>query len=238
MHITPLWQKLKQIGILDKQFITLTSSLDQISQQIKNQQQLISERKNHIERIIAEHKKAVHDVNLKEAEIASLEEKITKKKERLAQAQNPKELSALTQELETLRKAQYQLEDACLTQMAECESYQRFIQHDLPLALKQCDEEEATIIALGQELETTKSAVNLNRNEQETIVRSITPEWLAKYQTMKTIIPDPIAPIMQNTCSACFYEVLAQDLVRLKLNAILPCKSCFRLLYCDTEQQP
>ena len=237
MQITPLWQKFKQIGLLDRQAIALSDAHQRILEQIKKHQAVIAERKKLLETTAAEHKKISHEVFLKEAEITAVVAKITAKEQRLELAQSPKETLAIEHEIAALTKTCHELEDICLEQMAHLETLTRFMEQDAPTTRAQCEQESAALVALELELESTAAAVVSNRGEQATVISTITPEWFAKYENMKTHIPDPIAPVIQSTCGACFYEVLAQDLVRLKLNAILPCRSCFRLLYCDTEQK-
>ena len=237
MQITPLWQKFKQLGLLDRQAITLTDARDKLIAQIKAQQTAIANRKNLLEHMVSEHKKISHEVGLKEADINAVVTKLTAKEHRLEEAQSPKEELAIEHEITALKKICHGLEDVCLEQMAQLETLNRFMSQDAPAALEECKQEQAALAAIELELEAINVTIASNRGEQEIVINTITPEWFKKYQSMKSNIPDPITPVVQSICGSCFYEVLAQDLVRLKLNAILPCRSCFRLLYCDTEKQ-
>jgi predicted nucleic acid-binding Zn-ribbon protein len=237
MQITPLWQKFKQLGLLDRQLIALTDARNQLIAQIKTQQSAIANRKNLLEHMVSEHKKISHEVWLKEADITAVVTKLTAKEHRLKQAQSRKEELALEHEIEALKKICHGLEDVCLEQMAHLETINRLMTQDTATALEECKQEQAVLAALKLELEAIELTIASNQGEQEIVINTIAPEWFKKYQGMKANIPDPIAPVVQNSCGSCFYEVLAQDLVRLKLNAILPCRSCFRLLYCDTEKQ-
>jgi predicted nucleic acid-binding Zn-ribbon protein len=54
---------------------------------------------------------------------------------------------------------------------------------------------------------------------------------------MKHNVPDPIVPVLNECCSACFYAVLYQDMVKLKKAELLPCRNCYRFLYYDEEEQ-
>ena len=62
-------------------------------------------------------------------------------------------------------------------------------------------------------------------------------EWLEKYEVMKGRVPDPAVPIMNGTCSACFYTLSPEDSLSLGRKALLQCKSCFRFIYKLEEKQ-
>jgi predicted nucleic acid-binding Zn-ribbon protein len=67
--------------------------------------------------------------------------------------------------------------------------------------------------------------------------KTVPQEWLTKYQRMRAKVADPLVPVMNTSCSACFYSIPPQDLNRLKKNALLLCRSCYRLLYYDKEEE-
>ena len=236
MQITPLWQKLKQLGLLDKQIIVLKESYTEMIDEVSTLERLIIERTTLIDRMTAIHKKVSHSVFLREAEVVAALDKITAKEKQLEEAQSTKQQSALEHEITALKKICNAVEDACLIELAELEEINSFIKKEMPELLEQTVRDRTRLETIKQELAAIKTHETEYTNEQATIVGTITEAWYAKYQEMKTHVADPIAPVMRNTCGSCFYEVLAQDLVRLKHNAILPCQSCFRLLYCDPEE--
>lgn len=204
--------------------------------EINTLESLIAERTSLIDRMTTVHKKVSHSVCLREAEVVAALDKITAKEKQLEEAQSTKQQSALEHEITSLKKACSDLEDACLVELAELEKINLFIKKEMPELLEQTVRDQAKLEILKRDLAIAHTHEAAQKTEQAAIVGTITPEWFAKYQEMKTHVADPIAPVIRNTCGSCFYEVLAQDLVRLKNNAILPCRSCFRLLYCDPEE--
>ena len=62
-------------------------------------------------------------------------------------------------------------------------------------------------------------------------------EWLNKYERMIHRVSDPIVPVMEESCSACYYAILRQDLQKLKKSGVLPCRNCYRLLYYDEKEE-
>lgn len=237
MQVTPLWQKFKQLGLLDKQILSLGETQSKALSEIQTHRAAIAENEALLTRMTVAHKKSIHEVSLREAEVAAALAKIATKEAQLEDVISPKQRTALEHEIDSLKNSLGALEDICLEQLVELEGYNNFMLHDAPALEQQIKQLREEIDILEQTLKTTVTATTNTLTEQESIVSTITPEWLAKYQEMKTHVADPIAPVIRDACGSCFYEVLAQDLVRLKKNAILPCQSCFRLLYCDTEEE-
>ena len=54
---------------------------------------------------------------------------------------------------------------------------------------------------------------------------------------MRERVSDPVVPILQGGCSACFYKTPEQDLILLKRNKLLQCKNCYRFLFFEKEAE-
>ena len=48
---------------------------------------------------------------------------------------------------------------------------------------------------------------------------------------MQSRVTDPVVPVQQGSCSACFYDITEQRLVALRRHALLQCEGCYRFLY-------
>lgn len=238
MHVTPLWQKFKQLGILDREIICLAERRHELIAEIVVLRTTVAEQETILERAESDRKKMSHAVALSEADIAAVVAKMRTKEKDLETTSNVKARVALEHEIFSLKKNCAELEDTCLDLLAQLETMERFKTVDAPAVQNQLIQSKARLADLEQELAAINSSEIKNQSEQTTLINSISPEWFTKYQEMKIHIKDPIAPVIQNSCGACFYDVLAQDLSRLKNNAILPCRSCFRFLYCDAEVKP
>lgn len=66
--------------------------------------------------------------------------------------------------------------------------------------------------------------------------QAVPAEWLEKYATMRARVTDPVVPVINGDCSACFYQVSTQDMQQLRHRKLLQCKDCFRLLYLPEVQ--
>ncbi len=237
MQIVPLWQKFKQIGSLDKQVCELDATFKAIEKSITALRNQLAEQRASVEHAEQQHKKNSHAIALLEADITETLKKIAAKNKTLDDISNPKARLALEHEIATLEKECAVLEDRCLEVMSAGEIFTKFLTQAQSTLIPMLAEHESEITSLTQKKELLTVTMTEIVEQQKQVVDTITPEWLARYREMKTHVSDPIAPLVGPTCSACFYSVRPQDLVRLKNNAILPCLGCFRLLYCDSDQQ-
>ena len=237
MQIIPLWQKFKQIGSLDKQVCDLELDLQAIETSMAFLRDQSVQHRAKLEEAQHQHKKKAHVVVLLEAEISEISKKIALKNKTLDDISHPKARLALEHEITGLEKECAAIEDRCLAVMTEVDTLTKFLTEANTTLIPTLASHEAEIVALLEKKEKVTHTIAEATLHQQEIVGSITPEWLAKYRDMKTHISDPIAPLVGQTCSACFYSVRPQDFLRLRNNAILPCQGCFRLLYCDSEQQ-
>lgn len=101
--------------------------------------------------------------------------------------------------------------------------------------------------------ETTQQIVEIEKTEQEITSKEkvlsesieqaraqrpdkekgLPTEWLEKYAIMRESVSNPVVPVINDSCSACFYSLTAQDLSRVRRNGILQCKQCYRFLYME-----
>ena len=72
--------------------------------------------------------------------------------------------------------------------------------------------------------------VVLQKARQEKTV-GIPIEWLNTYETMRGRVNNPVVPVNQDSCSACFYFMSSRDVQALRDQGLLQCKDCFRFLY-------
>ena len=56
-------------------------------------------------------------------------------------------------------------------------------------------------------LEDEISELNKKRPEKEKIIPA---DWLNKYDLMKLKVSNPVAPVVQDSCNACFYHLTSQ----------------------------
>lgn len=216
---------------LDQEIRTLHEAIAQLkseSETYLTQKQELTDRLTQFKQHVRDLRKKVDE---QELEIKSLDEQERAKKEQMDTATSSKQLMPLKKEIDRLKQAQHQTENDLMA-----------IWNKLEIATKELAQQEKNYDAKIEELHTLinseqekvvalSSQLEQKKKERPTKEAGVPEEWLEKYTHMRMRVADPVVPVMRNGCSACFYTITDQELMRLKRRAIVQCKGCFRLLY-------
>jgi predicted nucleic acid-binding Zn-ribbon protein len=176
---------------------------------------------------VQQNEKAVHTIEKTAAELA---EKERAKGNKLLEIASNKEHLSIKREIEYLKQQQHDLEKELM------DTWKR-----LEKAQKAADEQKKAVETEQAELVTKRSIheatlantqklldeLSGQRRPQETGIRE---EWLERYNVMKMVNSDPLALVVGQTCSACFYPLTAQDIVDLDRKKLIECRQCYRFL--------
>lgn len=199
---------------------------------------LMQEKEQKAAQELAALQRALYDaqkaVDMQELDMKELDAQEREKKQRLDLISNHKEYQSLKAEIDQLKKKQHVLEESLLKAW-----------HYLEIKKKEFEikyQEVETDMQLVRDtmLKTAEQSTQLSKQVDElTIERAqkefgVPAEWLEKYALMRSQVSDPVVPVVQGACSACFYKVLEQDLVQLRRNKLLQCKDCYRFLYIES----
>jgi predicted nucleic acid-binding Zn-ribbon protein len=170
-------------------------------------------------------------VDEKELEAKELDQKESLAKQRLDTAKSHREYEALKSEVTQLQTEQHELESEILDAWNKLDAAEKAYK-DMQ---QQHDEKRISIhnqiTTLQERIETLKSEVSGRSAEHDQKASQVPAEWLEKYRAMGSHVSDPVVSIMGDACGGCFYQLISQDLLRLKRGALLQCKGCFRFLY-------
>jgi predicted nucleic acid-binding Zn-ribbon protein len=209
----------------------IKKNIDTINQQLD----FLHEEEQRLEQELATQKRFFADarklVDEKELLAKELDEKESQSKQRLDTAASHREYEALKSEVMQLQAAQHTLESEILEAWNQLEAAEKSYKE----MQKKYDEEstriDAEVIALQERAQNLKSEVLGRATGHDQLAAVVPAEWLEKYHAMGSHVHDPIVPILDNACSACFQHLVTQDILRLKRGALLQCKGCFRFLY-------
>jgi uncharacterized protein len=181
------------------------------------------------------HKRAFVDarklVDEKELRAKELDEKETQAKQRLDNAASHREYEALKSEVTQLQAAQHALESDIIdawNQLDAAEKSHKEMQKKFDAGSADI---HAAIATLQERIEALKAELPGRAAEHDQKATHVPVEWLEKYNSMGSHVSDPVVPIIGDACSGCFYQLVNQDLLRLRRGALLQCKGCFRFLY-------
>lgn len=194
-----------------------------------------------LEKIAAElevakrHKDAMQrDVNHQEQDMAAIQAKQKEKERLLDRTTHARETQSLYHEIALFKQQQFDLEENLLLAWNKLENSSKeydVLKKDIDQRVALLQEE---IRHQKQQQEAVNQAIAQQQEKRVEYEEDIPTEWLEKYASMRQNVANPVVPVVGNSCSACFYQINAQDLVRLRHNALLQCKDCYRFLYMET----
>lgn len=182
-------------------------------------------------------KDARKDVDQSELTMRELERQEQEEKARLDRVENQKEYQSVLREIESLKRRQHEYEKNLVVAWSKHEALKKEYE------ARQAEDERKTadlrakaqerlqeVEALQDELEKRLQL----RNEKKA---GIPLEWLEKYVLMKSRVTNPVVPVINGSCTACFYGLPRQEFLTLSKQGLIQCKGCYRFLFIPVSQE-
>lgn len=209
---------------LQKKISTIQSDLDKNKQQQLTEQQRLEQgamKKNELQKFI-------HAQELSLAELQEQEQRLAKNLEALS---SPKEYDAALKEMDNLRFSRTAQEQKLTQQMNKMQTVEK--EYTATVAhVQEMISHLHTAFELGQQqiqsLEQELKTIDEQRSEKTV---GLPADWMDTYELMRGRVTDPVVPLLQDSCSICFYAVTPRDLQLIRKSAIIQCKDCYRFLY-------
>ncbi len=192
------------------------------------QKQELIDRLDQFKQHVHELKKKVHEHELA---IKELDSKEKEKKSLMEQAQNAKLYQPLKKEIDQLKQAQHEAESDLMGIWNKLELSQKELKEQQASYNSKIEDLHTQISTKKDQIEALKKAVGEKTAQRPAKEAGVPTEWLDKYTHMRMRVADPVVPVMREGCSACFYTITNQEMIKLKRRALVQCKSCFRLLF-------
>lgn len=231
METSSPFQRFLDLIEIDQQIEAQRKKIEAVEKEIaklqSKNQNLVDDRARKEQQLIA----AKKEVDAQEFEMKTLDEAEKKVKARLDLISNPKEYYSLKSEIDALKKKQHTLEEGLLQAWHVFEVRTKEFQdtQNQTQAQQEIIEQELALMAknIAESLNTIESLTS----KRVEIERDVPQEWLEKYILMRARVSDPVVPVLNGSCSACFYKIPEQDMVLLRRKKLVQCKDCYRLLY-------
>lgn len=220
----------------DQSLSELESSISSVKNKIDTFQLELQKLENSLVEKEEEQKKFKKQLDLQELEVKSLQEKEQRQTEIVEKATNSREYDAAHHELEALKESRDKHEQKLMQlwnvheqiekAIAEVKEHKKAKEEDI----KNCIAEENDIL---QKLKKDFEAKSEERNAKLAVVPD---EWISLYNHMRGRVTNPVVPVAQESCSACFYIISSKDLQTLKQGELVQCKDCYRFLYDNASE--
>lgn len=219
----------------DQHLIAQESMIALSEKKIKSLQENSLRIQKTIEEKVAEKKELKKQFDLQELYVKDLQVKETHQLSIFERAKNSKECDAASKELDHIRADRTRQEKKL---MQLWNNYQTVEKNVDVLQVEQAQK----IIEIESEIEKEHEALfgykkNLESkiNLRNPMVEALPQEWILLYENMRGRVSDPVVPVVQDSCSACFYSIASRDLQLLRQNGLMPCKDCYRFLFFDEK---
>jgi predicted nucleic acid-binding Zn-ribbon protein len=173
------------------------------------------------------------EVDVKEREMADLDEQEKRKKERLENATSQREYESLKHEIEAIKKKQHGLEEGLVAVWRAFEIAQKETEEKKTFCVQRSAQLDVVIQEIMKKIEVIDAKIEELLGVRSQKEEGIPGEWLEKYASMRLKVSNPVVPVQNGSCSACFYQVSQKDLAELRKNKLIVCRDCFRLLYLE-----
>ena len=222
---------------LDQDIRTIHREISQLQQKSK---QHLAEKQEVIDRL-DQFKQHVHElrkmVDAQELEMKELDQQEKAQKERLDTISNVKEHQALKKEIERCKRAQHEAEKNLMSIWNKLEIAQKELAEQQTSYETKLEELHKLIHEQQEKISTLTQQLKEKNSERPAKETGIPQDWLDKYTHMRMQVENPVVPVERGGCSACFYTIPDQELLRLNRRALVQCKGCFRLLYAPDAMQ-
>ncbi len=226
-----VWNELKKMVVIDHEINQLRKAAK------KEQDLLISANTAHQKKVatLTEAEHTIRDFQKKidqgELSVRDLRTQLQRKENQLASMVNAKERIATEHEIEKITAEIDAVETAAMTALEQ----QELVKATLEKLKSEVSLSGEAIESLRRcsEIKCQECQANIAALEQEwnTLLPQVPAELRKEYLQMKERVANPAVPIADNTCSACFTNLLGQEIMGLSTRAVIRCRSCYRFLY-------
>lgn len=222
---------------LDQDIRTVHREIIQIQQ---STEKYLAEKQEVVGRL-DQFKQHVHElrkmVDTQELEMKELDQQEKAQKDRLDSVGNVKEHQALKKEIERFKREQHEAEVTLMSIWNKLEIAQKELTEQQTAYDAKIEELHKIIHDQQEKITGLQQQLVEKKNERPTRESGIPQDWLDKYSHMRMQVENPVVPVERGGCSACFYTIPDQELLRLNRRALVQCKGCFRLLYAQEAMQ-
>lgn len=223
-----------RIGSLNKLCVDKSSGLDCLKENIQKLQKQLGEIKQKAKQLRIE-------VDKKDLELKSNEEKINKLNTQLNTVRTNKEYSALTNEIKSAKADNDVIEDVILNLFNQNESIQKEAKEVEEKIKEETNQLNAMSVQVSEEITRIKTEIESACQLRQKNTAQIDADALSKYEkiicnktdrTALACVGEPSKGYY--TCQGCHMDVPPQQVNELmKKKEIICCKSCLRILYIE-----
>lgn len=220
----------QQLTELEQAVETINSEINQIKEKVASTQLLLDQKS-------AKKKELKKELDSQELTVKSLQEKESHQVSIVEKAANSKEYDAGSKELDIIRSQRDSQEQLLIRLLNEYERFEKNLESELEQEQAKIVELQDSISAKQESLKEHQSKLTSLTEQRSAKLAHVPDDWISRYNNMRGRVNDPVVPVDQDSCSACFYLISSKDLQFLATGDLVQCKDCYRFLYKQTESE-
>ncbi len=170
-----------------------------------------------------------------ELDIKVLKNRQRSLKNKIEAASSSKEYFLLEQELKTIAEDLDRQENKLFTLFEDYEQLEKKVAEiDFNIVILRKNTADSLTI-IDQKITDLVAQETEHVDTCNKLMHQVNPEMVEKFFSMKQNISNPVVLLDKNACSACYNTVAMQDLVDIRKHKLVPCRNCYRLLYCNVS---
>ena len=203
----------------------IASQLGESEVVIEIQNKLASERP-HLEELTRRQHSIEWDIDDITSKITSVEEELYS-----GRIRNPKELTDLQHETDSLKAKRSKLEEQALEIMEQVELVTKSVV-SLDSELKRLEAEwQSQQQKLSTDQEQLKAAISNLKHKRELLAAEIDPQAVEIYHELKRLRRTAVAKVEQGICRGCRISLPVTELRQARSGNLVRCSSCGRILF-------
>lgn len=239
-------EKLKELQAIDVRIGSLNKLCSDKSAGLDSKKENIGELQKRLEEVKQKAKQVKIEIDKKDLELKTNEEKVNKLNVQLNTVKTNKEYSALTNEIKSAKADNDVIEDVILNLFNQNETIQKEAKEVEAKIKEETNQLDAMSARVSEEIGCIKAEIETVCQERQKNVGAVDSEVLNKYEKIissksdRTALACVVEPYKGNyTCQGCHMDVPPQQVNELmKKKEIICCKSCLRILYIEPVSTP
>ncbi len=231
MSAKHLVEKLKALSVAHEAIAGTQDLVKQHQEAMKRKELAVKMIDEQITKLDLEFKQAQKNIDAFEMELASIQEEESKLQKTLKSLKKQKECAALEKELSLFARKRYDTERALETACNGIAQLKSFTQTEKTRLQKEQQTLKQELQSCCVDEKNLKQKLSTVEHAWSDALHEVPTEWQSKYARMLNSVTNPIVPVNNSVCGACFYTIVEKDLQRIKLGEIVTCRSCYRFLY-------
>lgn len=223
---------LRTLHRIHRQLADLRERLERGPRLIQARQAHVQRLEQRLAQLQAEAKSLRLAVDQKQLQLREGEEKIQRYQRQLNEAKTNPEYQALLEQIKAVKMANSVLEDEILEGMEKIDQFKLTL-----------DQAQADLAVAKADLEKTRQQVQQQQPALEAEIRRVEAELAQQEKLLSDEIREvylrllrqrgeqALAPVEGESCGGCHQQVPINMISKIKLNEVVFCKSCGRLLY-------